>query len=196
MQSSGEMTYFPLVQTTSGRGDTALMERIRSAPIHGARASLHEWVLLFFDQVSKVGCLAAEEDLRFCTFLGICILVAKLGMLCFPSGQAGLFFGLQKADQFPAQFGQVAALSEEEAKIHENGVFQAADDQTLIAQRAASSCLTDNAHVVAKSYKAGHAENLGVVQHHIHGQVQALKGIAHDLIDLGLGIHHHQFFLR
>ena len=41
----------------------------------------------------------------------------KLGVLCLPDGQARLFFGLQKANQLPAQFGQVAALSEEEAKL-------------------------------------------------------------------------------
>ena len=43
----------------------------------------------------------------------------KLGVLRLPDGQARLFFGLQKADQLPAQFGQVATLSEEEAQIHE-----------------------------------------------------------------------------
>jgi len=62
-------------------------------------------------------------------------------------------------------------------------------------QRAAAGRLADNARIVAEANKAGHAEDLSVIQHYIHGQVLALKGIAHDLVNLRLGVHHHQLFL-
>ena len=118
---------------------------------------------LIGDQKRMVGLMRGTCDLFRLWSLGL--FGEKLGVLCLPDGQARLFFGLQKANQLPAQFGQVAALSEEEAQIHENGIFQAADDQALMPQRAAAGRLADNARIVAEANKAGHAEDLSVIQH-------------------------------
>ena len=72
---------------------------------------------LIGDQKRMVGLMRGTCDLFRLWSLGV--FGEKLGVLCLPDGQARLFFGLQKANQLPAQFGQVAALSEEEAQIHE-----------------------------------------------------------------------------